>query len=192
MTLAMTRCGTPYWTAPEIIQGHTYNETGISAHPVLRRPTVAACPHMVAVTIAVDVFAFGMCLLEILTGQTPWQAGVPAGAASKQMPPIKCMQLAVAGKRPEIPAGTEPRLAKLTQACWTQMPAERPTFKQVSEGGPPASTFVTDTHRSRAHRDVHSRSCCQRRSRPNLPRWQVVAELKSLAKEQGFRLPRES
>lgn len=27
MTLAMTRCGTPYWTAPEIIQGDKYNES---------------------------------------------------------------------------------------------------------------------------------------------------------------------
>ena len=73
MTLAMTRCGTPFWTAPEIIQGGTYNET-------------------------VDQYAFGCVCLEILTGSPPWQTTPPAGRRSggsgtEQMAPIKVMQV---------------------------------------------------------------------------------------------------
>lgn len=70
MTLAMTRCGTPYWTAPEIIAGSRYNET-------------------------VDQYAYGMCVLEIVTGETPWQVELPVVQGSKappkrkQMPPMK-------------------------------------------------------------------------------------------------------
>ena len=76
MTLAMTRCGTPFWTAPEIIQGGTYNES-------------------------VDQYAFGCVCLEILTGSPPWQTvpvSPPAGRrgggnASEQMAPLKVMQV---------------------------------------------------------------------------------------------------
>lgn len=77
MTLAMTRCGTPFWTAPEIIQGATYNET-------------------------VDQYSFGCVCLEILTGAPPWQTASPGGRKdgrssrehdTKQMAPIKVMQV---------------------------------------------------------------------------------------------------
>jgi serine/threonine-protein kinase CTR1 len=73
MTLAMTRCGTPFWTAPEIIQGGTYNES-------------------------VDQYAFGCVCLEILTGSPPWQTAPIAGrrgggGTSEQMAPIKVMQV---------------------------------------------------------------------------------------------------
>eukprot|EP01047_Picozoa_sp_COSAG01_P089815 COSAG01_NODE_21823_length_883_cov_1.285714_1_plen_87_part_10 len=71
MTMAMTRCGTPYWTAPEIITGQRYNES-------------------------VDQYAYGMSLLEILTGKTPWQADTAAGTMAgngrpiaKQLNPMK-------------------------------------------------------------------------------------------------------
>ena len=61
MTLAMTRCGTPFWTAPEIVQGATYNEK-------------------------VDQYAYGMLLLEILTGKPPWHSEAPKG---QQLAPLK-------------------------------------------------------------------------------------------------------
>ena len=61
MTLAMTRCGTPFWTAPEIVQGATYNEK-------------------------VDQYAYGMLLLEILTGRPPWHSEAPKG---QQLAPLK-------------------------------------------------------------------------------------------------------
>ena len=84
--------------------------------------------------LQVDIFAFGMCLLEVVTGLPPWQAetsiagrsnhaAVEAAGGNKpsvQMPPMKCMQLVVAGKRPALPTGMEPKLATLVGKCWAQ------------------------------------------------------------------------
>merc|ERR1711924_300926 len=103
MTLAMTRCGTPFWTAPEIVQGATYNEK-------------------------VDQYAYGMLLLEILTGRPPWHSEAPKG---QQLAPLKVMQMVVSGRRPPMPPDTPPPLADLIQACWAAEPAERPSFKAV-------------------------------------------------------------
>jgi serine/threonine protein kinase len=67
MTLAMTRCGTPFWTAPEIIRGTTYNEM-------------------------VDQYAYGCLCLEIITGAPPWQTVAAPGSRPKggqQMSPLK-------------------------------------------------------------------------------------------------------
>jgi serine/threonine protein kinase len=46
-TAMMTQCGTPYWSAPEVLQGKCYNEK-------------------------VDVYAFAMVLVEILNAALPW------------------------------------------------------------------------------------------------------------------------
>jgi len=46
-TQQMTECGTPYWSAPELLRGEMYNES-------------------------VDQFAFAMTMVEIVTGQPPW------------------------------------------------------------------------------------------------------------------------
>ena len=44
----MTTCGTPYWTAPEILLGKVYNES-------------------------VDAYSYGMVLWELWTCKTPFQ-----------------------------------------------------------------------------------------------------------------------
>lgn len=46
-TVAMTGCGSSLWMAPEIFRGDTYNEK-------------------------VDVYAFAMCLLELVARELPW------------------------------------------------------------------------------------------------------------------------
>eukprot|EP01052_Picozoa_sp_SAG31_P030275 SAG31_NODE_3092_length_4683_cov_2.003927_2_plen_105_part_00 len=55
----MTTCGTPYWTAPEILLGHVYNES-------------------------VDTYSYGMVLWELWTCETPFQ-GMPAMEVAVQV-----------------------------------------------------------------------------------------------------------
>ena len=43
----MTRCGTPCWTAPEVIRGQQYDQT-------------------------IDIYAFGMVIWEVLTRKQPF------------------------------------------------------------------------------------------------------------------------
>ena len=129
----MTRCGTPFWTAPEIIEGATYNEK-------------------------VDQYAYGCLCLEILTGAPPWQTAAAAGSRAKggtQMSPLKVMrkvhkralfcvaslvrsdrsrvdtEMVVQGQRPALPPETPRAFAGLITKCWAQDPAERPAFKQI-------------------------------------------------------------
>ena len=65
-TQMMTGCGTLYWMAPEVLKGDVYNE-------------------------GVDVYAFAMCVLEMVSGAVPWQS-VPAAEV-----PYK---VAIEGERP--------------------------------------------------------------------------------------------
>ena len=58
-TKLMTGCGTLYWMAPEMIKGDTYNQS-------------------------VDVYAYGMCLYEMVTGTIPWKN------VSAQEIPFRC------------------------------------------------------------------------------------------------------
>ena len=76
-TQMMTGCGTLYWMAPEVLKGDVYNES-------------------------VDVYAFAMCVLEMLTGEVPWRS-VPAAEV-----PFK---VAIEEKRPVSAAGARTRTA---------------------------------------------------------------------------------
>ena len=66
-TAMMTGCGTLYWMAPEILKGEVYNEK-------------------------VDVYAFAMCLLEMVSGKVPWgtlpAAEVPVKVALEEKRPV--------------------------------------------------------------------------------------------------------
>jgi serine/threonine protein kinase len=101
-TQIMTGCGTLYWMAPEVLKGDVYNES-------------------------VDVYAFAMCLLEMISGKVPWRT-IPA-----QEVPYK---VAMEAARPDLPLellnpsrGTRRYvLKKLIQDCWAQDPVSRPRF----------------------------------------------------------------
>eukprot|EP00026_Physarum_polycephalum_P008876 Phypoly_transcript_08979.p1 GENE.Phypoly_transcript_08979~~Phypoly_transcript_08979.p1 ORF type:complete len:344 (+),score=53.93 Phypoly_transcript_08979:284-1315(+) len=91
------KIGTPIWMAPELIRGEDYNEK-------------------------VDVYAFGIILWELGTGELPY-------------PKMDSIQIAVAvsskGMRPPIPDKWPPFLRELAQACWHDDHKVRPTFQQI-------------------------------------------------------------
>ncbi|CAM9707172.1 unnamed protein product [Ectocarpus fasciculatus] len=68
-----------------------------------------------------DVYSYGVVVWEIVSRQVPWQD------ASLREILVKVSR----GKRPEIPAEAPPLLASLIAQCWTNVPEDRISFKQV-------------------------------------------------------------
>jgi serine/threonine protein kinase len=69
-----------------------------------------------------DVYAFGMVLLEILTGAPAWPRGLQ---------PHQLARLVLNEERPRIPSDLPSRLQSLIAACWAQQPQARPTFPAI-------------------------------------------------------------
>ncbi|PRW61246.1 Serine threonine- kinase CTR1 [Chlorella sorokiniana] len=100
----------PRWLSPEVMQGE---RAGPPA----------------------DVFAFGVCLWELLTWQLPWQAANPwqvvaAVTRGDRLPLPSSAELPGPHRLP--PPQYKAFLALLVR-CWAQHPAERPTFGAVIE-----------------------------------------------------------
>ena len=98
----MTGCGTVLWMAPEILLGHQYNEK-------------------------VDVFSYGMCLVELVDHHLPWH-GYSGGAANVPYRVTK-------GERPDkqLATGMDPGMKALIKQCWRKEPGARPTFAGILE-----------------------------------------------------------
>lgn len=95
-----TMVGTPAWMAPELLSGnHRYGP-------------------------AVDIFAFGVVMWEVLTSQRPWQ-GVSQD---------KLMELVKGGNRLVIPRNMSgpSEYVLLMQSCWEAKPASRPGISDVT------------------------------------------------------------
>ena len=69
----------------------------------------------------VDVYAYGIMLWEMLTGEIPF--------GNKKAMAI--MSEVTRGNRPKIPETTPQPLTTLISSCWAQRPEDRPTFDQV-------------------------------------------------------------
>jgi TPR repeat protein len=69
----------------------------------------------------VDVFAYGMILYQLVTGQVVWP-----GVARTGIP-----QKILNGDRPPIPDDVRISLRVLITACWAQNPRDRPRFAQI-------------------------------------------------------------
>ena len=69
----------------------------------------------------VDVYAYGIMLWEMLTGEVPFA----------KMQPFAIMQNVMKGQRPKIPDNTPKPLSDLISSCWAQNPDDRPSFDQI-------------------------------------------------------------
>ena len=97
----MTGCGSVLWMAPEILQGEKYNEK-------------------------VDVFSYGMCLVELVHRNLPWHGS----GLGQQVIPVRLTQ----GKRPTHQLNkAEPTLKQLIVECWDQSASKRPAFPEIVE-----------------------------------------------------------
>ena len=97
--------GTPAYMAPELLQHNIFTEKG-------------------------DVYAYGMIVFEVLTGDTPW-----SGLNQMQI----MMQAGLQKQRPPVPEGAPADLIALMQRCWAHEPDARPTFAAIKtelRGGP--------------------------------------------------------
>jgi mitogen-activated protein kinase kinase kinase 11 len=86
----------------------------ISPPEVLINPTAPRGP-------AVDVYAFAIVMLEMVTGQ----------AAYRGMRRHEVEQVVLRGDRPPIPENVPLAVQDLIQQCWAQSPVRRPSFAQV-------------------------------------------------------------
>lgn len=71
-----------------------------------------------------DVYSFGVVLYELLTGLEPWAGLNPMQVVGA---------VGFAGQQLQLPAGLDPAVARLLEACWAPMPEHRPSFAHVLE-----------------------------------------------------------
>ncbi|EGZ11204.1 hypothetical protein PHYSODRAFT_518441 [Phytophthora sojae] len=99
--------GTPYWTAPEILEGKRYTEQA-------------------------DIYSFGVVLSELDTGRIPYHDAVTEGGGKAK--PFQVLQDVMAGKlRPSFSRDCPPRIQRIGLACLAFEPSSRPTASQLIE-----------------------------------------------------------
>lgn len=99
--------GTPYWTAPEILEGTVYSEQS-------------------------DIFSFGVLLSELDTCELPYfDASGPSG---EKLKPFQILNDVMAGTlHPSFTTECPLRIRKIAKACFQRDPSQRPTAKQLVE-----------------------------------------------------------
>ncbi|KAL3660814.1 hypothetical protein V7S43_014216 [Phytophthora oleae] len=104
--LSMTAgVGTPYWTAPEIMEGKRYTEQA-------------------------DIFSFGVVLSELDTGKLPYHDALASDG--KKLKPFQILSDVMAAMlRPSFTENCPRRIRQLAVACCQQDPSRRPTAAQA-------------------------------------------------------------
>ncbi|KAG6583065.1 TKL/DRK protein kinase [Phytophthora cinnamomi] len=104
--------GTPYWTAPEILEGKRYTEQA-------------------------DIYSFGVVLTELDTCKIPYSNAATEGGGMPK--PFQILQDVMAGKlRPSFSNECPPRIQRIGLACLSIDPSARPTARELVqelEGG---------------------------------------------------------
>ena len=97
-----TLSGTPAWMAPELMRGVKYGP-------------------------AVDVYAYGMVLFEIISGEVPFEARY-----ERDIHPARIVfDVVKNGLRPKLPLHASGALTRLVERCWAQHAQDRPTFVEI-------------------------------------------------------------
>jgi serine/threonine protein kinase len=116
----MTSCGTPCWTAPEVIRGWRYDERA-------------------------DVYSFGIVMWQVASRRRPYDGrnfmgvltDVLAGARPSPLPMAAAAGDTVGGggggSGSGVSGGCPAELVALMQRCWAAEPDERPSMAQVVE-----------------------------------------------------------
>ncbi|POM79016.1 Protein kinase [Phytophthora palmivora] len=106
VNLTMTAgVGTPYWTAPEILEGKRYTEQA-------------------------DIYSFGVVLSELDTGKIPYHDALTENGG--KVKPVQILQDVVAGTlRPSFSKECPPPVHRVGTACLAQDPSSRPTAQQL-------------------------------------------------------------
>lgn len=74
----------------------------------------------------IDVYSFGMCLVELVDGNVPWH-----GYASSAEVPYK---VAKPGQRPHKQlSSASPEIKMLIETCWIHDATSRPSFPEIVE-----------------------------------------------------------
>ncbi|GMF26409.1 unnamed protein product [Phytophthora fragariaefolia] len=99
--------GTPFWTAPEILEGKHYSERA-------------------------DIYSFGVVLSELDTCKLPYHAS--AGLGEQKAKPIQILQEVMNGTlRPSFSQDCPARIRRIGVACCQHDPSRRPTAAQLVE-----------------------------------------------------------
>ncbi|KAF1780368.1 Protein kinase-like domain [Phytophthora cactorum] len=99
--------GTPFWTAPEILEGKRYTEQA-------------------------DIYSFGVVLSELDTCKIPFYDC--AGSDGKKTKPFHILQEVMAGTlRPSFSQDCPPRIRRIGVLCCQHDPARRPSAAQLVE-----------------------------------------------------------
>lgn len=103
-TSTMTKIGTPYYMAPEILRGLSYNEK-------------------------VDVYSYGMLLYQMVSGKVPFSK---MGIGGEDLTPIQIiMKVGIENLRPDIPSSCPEGIRQLIELAWHKDPNVRPSFSKV-------------------------------------------------------------
>ncbi|KAG7384807.1 hypothetical protein PHYPSEUDO_002193 [Phytophthora pseudosyringae] len=97
--------GTPYWTAPEILEGNRYTEKA-------------------------DIYSFGVVLSELDTGRIPYVDAVEDGGT--KLRPFQILQGVMSGTlRPRFAEDCPPRIQRIGSACLSLEPEHRPSVQEL-------------------------------------------------------------
>ncbi|ETI37150.1 TKL/DRK protein kinase [Phytophthora nicotianae] len=104
--LTMTgEIGTPYWTAPEVLEGKRYTERA-------------------------DIYSFGVMLSELDTGKAPYSDAVTENGGMPK--PFYVLQDVMAGRlRPSFLKDCPLRIKRVALACLALDPLRRPTAREL-------------------------------------------------------------